>query len=82
MLNPPRERPMAWSSRSFLGAGTVLMGPHNGAVDHRVFVVEVGGKMLKHPLPDTGFGPTAEASVDVLPVAEAFRQIAPGMPVR
>src|SRR5271154_7523375 len=25
----------------FLGAGTVLMGPHNGAVDHRIFVVGI-----------------------------------------
>jgi len=28
----------------------MLMGAHDGAVDHRVFVVGVCGEMLKHPL--------------------------------
>jgi hypothetical protein len=30
-----------------LCAGAVLMSAHNGAVDHRVFVVGVCGEMLK-----------------------------------
>ena len=34
--------------------------------------------MLENPLPDTGFGPAAEAAVHVLPVTQAFRQIPPG----
>jgi hypothetical protein len=75
--NPPRERPIAWSSPSW-GAGTVLMSLHDGAVDHRVFVVGIGGEMVEDPFPGAGFGPAAEAPVSVLPVAEAFRQIAPG----
>jgi hypothetical protein len=37
--------------RLFLGAGTVLMGAHDGAVDHRVFIVRVGGQMLKNAFP-------------------------------
>ena len=56
------------------------MGAHNGAVDHRIFVVGVGGEMLKYPLPHTAFGPTAEPQVDLCPVTEPLRQIAPRHP--
>src|SRR4029077_11307662 len=80
VLSPPRERPIAWSSPAFLGAGAMLVGAHNGAVDHRIFVVGVCGEMLKHPLPDTAFGPTAEPSVDLCPLTEPLRQIAPWHP--
>jgi hypothetical protein len=55
----------------------MLMGANDGAVEHRVFIVGIGGQMLKYPLPDTGFGPTAEAPVHVDAIAEAFGQIAP-----
>jgi hypothetical protein len=58
----------------------MLMGSHNGAVDHRVFVVGIGGEVLEDPAPDARFGPPAKALVNVLPVAEAFRQVAPGYP--
>ena len=61
-----------------MGAGAVLMGTHDGAVDHRVFVVRIGGEELKDPFPDPGLCPAAEAAMDVLPLAKAFRQIAPG----
>src|SRR4051812_17704204 len=64
--------------RLFLGAGAVLVGTHDGAVDHRVFVVRIGGEELKDPFPDPGLCPAAEAAMDVLPLAKAFRQIAPG----
>jgi hypothetical protein len=30
-----------------LGAGTVLMDAHDGAVDHRVFIIDIGGEMAK-----------------------------------
>jgi hypothetical protein len=33
--------------------------------------------MLKHPLPDAAFSPTAEPQVDLCPVAEPLRQVAP-----
>src|SRR4051812_50077275 len=70
---------MAWFfARSFSGAGAVLMGAHNGAVDHRILVVSVPGQALKNPLPDAGSGPAAEAAMDVLAVAKALRQVAPG----
>ena len=78
VLSPPRERPIAWSTPSFFGAGTVLMGARDGAVDHRVFVVRVGGQMLKNLFPDAGFRPAAEAAMNVLPVTEALREISPG----
>jgi hypothetical protein len=57
------------------------MGAHNGAVDHRVFIVGVSRKMLENPSPDSVFRPAAEASMDNFPVAEAYRQVAPGPPV-
>jgi len=53
------------------------MGAHDRAVDHRVFIVGIGSQMLENPLPNAGLGPSAEAPVDVLPIAEALRQIAP-----
>ena len=36
--------PIAWSSPAFFGASAVLMGTHNGAVDHRIFIVGVSGE--------------------------------------
>jgi hypothetical protein len=62
--------------RLALGASAVLMGAHDGAVDHRVFIVGLGSQMLKDPLTDSRFGPPAEAPV-VLPIAKPLRQIAP-----
>ena len=55
----------------------MLMGAHDGAVDHRIFVVGVCGEMPKHPLPHTAFGPAAEPQVDLYPITEPRRQIAP-----
>jgi hypothetical protein len=52
VLSPPRERPIVWSSPAFFGgARAMLVGAHDRAVDHRVFVVGVRGV----------FGPTAGA---------------------
>src|SRR4030081_719453 len=53
------------------------MGSDNGAIDHRVLVIGVSGQMLKDALPYPALGPAAEPPVRVLPVAEAFRQVAP-----
>jgi len=55
----------------------VLVSPNDGAVDHRVLVVGIGCEMLKEALPHPGFGPATEPPVRVLPVPEAFRQVAP-----
>jgi hypothetical protein len=54
------------------------MCSHDGAVDHRVFVVGVGGEMLENPLPDTGLGPTGKPRVNVDRIAKPLRQVAPG----
>ena len=78
MLNPPRERPIAWSSPAFLCAGAVLMGAHDGAVEHRVFVVSIPCEMLENPLPDPRPGPAAEPPMHILPITEPLGQIAPG----
>src|SRR6516162_2709186 len=53
------------------------MGAHAGAVNHRIFVVGLGGQMLEEALPHPFTGPAAELPVRVLPVAKPFRQIAP-----
>ena len=55
----------------------MLLSPHDGAVDHRVFVVGVGREMLEYPLPHTAFGPTAEPPVYLDAVAELLRYVAP-----
>jgi hypothetical protein len=47
---------------------------------HRIFVVGVRGEMLKHPLPHTAFGPTAEPQMDLCSAAEPLRQITPRHP--
>jgi hypothetical protein len=55
----------------------VLVGAHDGAVNHRIFVVGLGGQVLEEALPHPFIGPAAEPLVGVLPVAKPFRQIAP-----
>jgi hypothetical protein len=40
----------------FWGAGTVLMGAHDGAVEHRVFGVGIGGQRREDLLPDPACG--------------------------
>src|SRR6201998_2418797 len=56
----------------------MLVGTHDGAVNHRIFVVGVGGQVLEEALPHPFFGPAAEPPVGVLPVAKPLRQVAPG----
>ncbi len=58
-------------------AGAVLVGPHDDAVDHGVFVVGVTGEVLKQALPYPLLGPAAEPPVGVLPVPELLREVAP-----
>ena len=53
------------------------MRPHHGAVDHRIFVVGILGHNAKYRGPHTAFGPTAEAPMDVFPIAQVIRQVAP-----
>src|SRR3546814_950757 len=58
----------------------MLVCPHDGAIDHQVFVVPVPGQRLEHPVPDPALCPAAEAPVHILPVAEPLRQVAPRHP--
>ena len=73
VLNPPRERPIAWSLRAFLSPRTMLVGSYNGTVDHPILIVSIGGELLEHVLPHAGFCPAAETPMRILPIAEAFR---------
>jgi hypothetical protein len=66
----------------FFSSGTVLMSPHNGAVDHRVFIIGIDREMLKYPLPDPGFRPPAETSVDVFQSPKRSGRSRQGTPVR
>src|SRR5262249_4085900 len=76
VLRPPRLRPSAWSSTFFESAGTGVMRPDEGAVDHRFLVFARGSQMLKDPPPSAGCAPGPEPPVRILPVAEALRQVA------
>jgi len=41
----------------------VLMRPPDSAVEHRIFVVGIGGEMLEDFLPDPGFGSPTEPAM-------------------
>ena len=62
----------------FWCAGAVLVRPHNGAVNDRVFVVGIGGQGLEPARPHPLLGPPAEPPVGILPIAASLRQVAPG----
>src|SRR6195952_565528 len=64
----------------FLGAGAMLMSAHDGAVDHRIFVVSLSGEVLEHAFPNAGDGPAAEASLHLDPIPETLRQVTPRDP--
>src|ERR1700730_16195579 len=68
-----------WPGRDplFTSAGAVLMGPDDGGVDHRVFVVGIIGQGLEKVLPNAFFSPTRETPVGVAPATEALGHIAP-----
>ena len=55
----------------------MLMGAHDRAVDHRVFIVGFRRQVLENTAPYTRSAPSAVASVEILPVAEALRKVAP-----
>jgi hypothetical protein len=50
----------------------MLMGTHNRAVDHRVFVIGIASQVLEYLLQDAAFSPPAPASVRILPIAKPF----------
>jgi hypothetical protein len=70
--------PIAWFSPVFFGARAVLVRPHDGAVEHRVFVVGIDRQQGEDAHPHSTFGPAAVSPVRVVPITEACRKIAPG----
>ena len=70
---PRRCRPR----QLFLGAGAVLVGAHDRAVDHRVFFVGVCRQVKEHAPPHARLGPTGEPGMDVLPSPEPLGQVPP-----
>jgi hypothetical protein len=55
----------------------MLVGTHDGGIDHRVFVVGLIRQRLEELLPDPAHGPATETRVYHPKVPKPFRQIAP-----
>jgi hypothetical protein len=58
----------------------MLVGTHNGGIDHRVFVVGVLGQMVEDALPYAAPSPAVEPGVHHAEVAKPFWQITPRNP--
>jgi len=56
----------------------MLVGAHDGGIDDQVFEVGVFDQRIENTLPNALLGPSAETLEHAVPVAELFRQIAPG----
>jgi hypothetical protein len=56
----------------------MLMSPHDGGIEHHVFVVVVAGQQLENALENAALRPSAKALMHNLPVAEPRRQLTPG----
>ena len=54
------------------------MRSHNGAVDHRVFVVRRGAQQGKDAAPYATFGPTAPSAVGIVPITKTLGTVTPG----
>jgi hypothetical protein len=54
------------------------MGAHDGAVDHRVFVVRIDSQQREDTGPHTAFRPSAPTPMGVVSIAKMFGKIAPG----
>jgi len=54
------------------------MGAHDGAVDHRVFVIAVSRQHLKQLFPHATLGPAGKSRVNLYRIAKALRQVSPG----
>ena len=55
----------------------MLMGAHDGGVDHHIFVVVIARQQLENARENPALRPPAEALVDDLPIAEALWKVAP-----
>jgi hypothetical protein len=77
VLNPPLLRPIASFLPAFFSAGAVLVSPYNRGIDHRIFIIRIGGRSLEQSPPNPALGPPAKSGVTILPRSKSFRQIAP-----
>lgn len=64
VVSPPRERLSAGLRAPFSGGG-LLMRTDDGAVDHQIVVVAIGGERFEHAIPDARVAPAAEAATEV-----------------
>ncbi len=55
----------------------MLMSPDNGAVDHHVFIVMIGGQITKYPLDHTTFTPAAQTPMHIFSVPETGGEVTP-----
>src|SRR5437763_657336 len=55
----------------------MLVGAHDGSVDHHVFVVVIACQQLENAFENSALRPTIEALVDDGPIAETLRKITP-----
>lgn len=67
---------MAW--QLFFSPGAVLVGPHDGRIDHAPFVVGILGQCFEDAQPYARAAPARVAQVNDAKVAKALGQIAPG----
>jgi hypothetical protein len=65
------------SAKRKLG-GIARRGTHNGAVDHRVFIVRIDNQQGKYSVPYATLGPAAPSPVCVVPIAKTLGQVTPG----
>ena len=68
---------MALRTLFFWAPARCWLSAHDGGVDPHVFVVVIAGQELENPLENAALGPSVEALIDDLPVAEALGQIPP-----
>ena len=54
----------------FSRTGAVLMGAHNGGVDHHVFIVVIAGQQFEDALENPTLRPPAETLMDRFPIAK------------
>jgi len=56
----------------------MLVGSHNGAVDHRVFIIRVGGQQGEDGNPYATLRPAAPSPVGIVPVVKTLGKFTPG----
>jgi hypothetical protein len=66
----------------FFCAGTVLMGPHEGGIDHGVFIVRVSRQHGEELFPDTTSSPGAGAPMLLFQSPRVSGKSRHGIPVR